>query len=275
MPKMAKGATTPELKQAFETHRDETEGQIERLNQIFEMMGKPARGKTCDAILGILDEAKEFMEDFKGTDALDPALVASGQTVEHYEISRYGTLKSWASELGFDDASKLLDETLQEEIKTDKPRTGSWRGAPAAARPTMSQRHDGEARSLRPPGRHRTHGGADGRGPAPRRRLAVRAEVGRLSGAGIARGGRGRSPGQVGQAARSLLPRGSRLARRHPVRPLRPRRRARRRDRTDACRSTPFRRVSTRPRAASPSLPPRRRRRWSCSTSCSHRTEPA
>ncbi len=120
LPKMAKEATTPELKQAFETHRDETEGQIERLNQIFELMGRPARGKTCEAILGIIDEAKEFMDDFKGTDALDSALVASGQTVEHYEITRYGTLKSWAKELGLDDAAKLLDETLQEEIKTDK-----------------------------------------------------------------------------------------------------------------------------------------------------------
>ena len=120
LPKMAKEAITPELKQAFETHRDETEGQIERLNQIFEMMGKPARGKTCEAILGILDEAKAFMEDFKGADALDAALVASGQTVEHYEIARYGALKSWAKELDFEDAAKLLDETLQEEIKTDK-----------------------------------------------------------------------------------------------------------------------------------------------------------
>ena len=120
LPKMAREATTPELKQAFETHRDETEGQIERLTQIFEQMGRPARGKTCEAILGIIDEAKEFMDEFKGTDALDPALVASGQTVEHYEISRYGTLKSWAKELGFDDAAELLDETLQEEVKTDK-----------------------------------------------------------------------------------------------------------------------------------------------------------
>ncbi len=120
LPKMAKEATTPELKEAFETHRDETEGQIDRLNQIFEHMGRPARGKTCEAILGIIDEAKEFMDDFRGTDALDPALVASAQTVEHYEITRYGTLKSWAKELGLEDAAALLDQTLQEEIKTDK-----------------------------------------------------------------------------------------------------------------------------------------------------------
>jgi ferritin-like metal-binding protein YciE len=120
LPKMAKEAASPELKQAFETHREETEGQVERLNQIFEAMGRPARGKTCEAILGIIDEAKEVMEDFKGAEALDAGLTASAQTVEHYEIARYGTLKTWARELGMDDAAKLLDETLQEEIKTDK-----------------------------------------------------------------------------------------------------------------------------------------------------------
>ena len=93
---MAKEATSPELKQAFEKHRDETEGQVERLNEIFESMGRPARGKTCEAIIGIIDEAKEIMEEFKGEEALDAGLAVSAQTVEHYEIARYGTLKSWA-----------------------------------------------------------------------------------------------------------------------------------------------------------------------------------
>jgi ferritin-like metal-binding protein YciE len=120
LPKMAKEAASPELKQAFESHRDQTEGHVERLNQIFDSMGRPARGKTCEAILGIIDEAKEFMEDFKGVEALDAGLVASARAVEHYEIARYGTLKTWANELGMKDASKLLDETLQEEIKTDQ-----------------------------------------------------------------------------------------------------------------------------------------------------------
>jgi ferritin-like metal-binding protein YciE len=119
LPKMAKEAGSPELREAFETH-DETEGQVERLNQIFESMGRPARGKTCEAILGIIDEAKEIMEDFKGADALDAGLAASAQAVEHYEIARYGTLKTWARELGMEDAAKLLDETLEEEIKADK-----------------------------------------------------------------------------------------------------------------------------------------------------------
>ena len=120
LPKMAKEATSPQLKEAFETHRDETENQVERLNQIFEAMGRPARGKTCDAILGIIDEAKEVMDEFKGEEALDAGLTASAQTVEHYEIARYGTLKSWAGQLGLDEAAKLLDQTLQEEIKTDR-----------------------------------------------------------------------------------------------------------------------------------------------------------
>jgi ferritin-like metal-binding protein YciE len=120
LPKMAKEASTPELKEAFETHRDETEEQVERLNKIFDSMSRPARGKTCEAILGIIDEAKEIMDEFKGTNALDAGLAASAQAVEHYEIARYGTLKTWAKELGMTEAAELLDETLQEEIKTDK-----------------------------------------------------------------------------------------------------------------------------------------------------------
>jgi ferritin-like metal-binding protein YciE len=120
LPKMAKEASSPELKEAFETHRDQTEEHVERLNQIFESMGRPARGKTCEAIMGIIDEGKEIMDEFKGTDTLDAGLAASAQAVEHYEIARYGTLKTWANDLGMPDAAKLLDETLQEEIKTDQ-----------------------------------------------------------------------------------------------------------------------------------------------------------
>jgi ferritin-like metal-binding protein YciE len=120
LPKMAKEAESPELKQAFETHREETEGHVERLNEVFEQLGRPARGKTCDAILGIIDEAKEIMEEFKGAEALDAGLASSAQAVEHYEIARYGTLKTWAQQLGLNEAAKLLDATLQEEIATDK-----------------------------------------------------------------------------------------------------------------------------------------------------------
>lgn len=120
LPKMAKAATSDKLRAAFEKHHDETEGQVERLEQIFELLDKPARGKTCDAIMGILDEGKEIMDEYKGTSSLDAGLLAAAQAVEHYEISRYGTLKAWATELGMKDAVRLLDETLNQEKKTDK-----------------------------------------------------------------------------------------------------------------------------------------------------------
>ena len=119
LPKMAKAATSPELKAGFEQHQQETEVQIERLQQIFELIGKPARGKTCDAILGIIEEGKSIIEEYEGSPALDAGLVAAGQAVEHYEIARYGTLKAWATQLGMDEAVTLLDATLQEEIATD------------------------------------------------------------------------------------------------------------------------------------------------------------
>ena len=123
LPKMMKGAVSQELKSAFEKHRDETEIQVERLEQVFEMIGKPARGKTCDAIEGIVSEGEEIMQDFKGTQALDAGLIAAAQAVEHYEITRYGTLRRWANELGMQDAAALLDKTLQEESRTDESLT--------------------------------------------------------------------------------------------------------------------------------------------------------
>jgi ferritin-like metal-binding protein YciE len=119
LPKMAKAASSDKLRAAFEKHHDETEGQVDRLEQIFELLDKPARGKTCDAIMGILDEGKEIMDEYKGCEALDAGLLAAAQAVEHYEISRYGTLKQWAKQLGMKDAVRLLDETLQQEKKTD------------------------------------------------------------------------------------------------------------------------------------------------------------
>lgn len=120
LPKMAKAAESEELRQLFQTHRTETEAQIERLEQVFEIVGKPARGKTCQAMQGIIEEGKEVMEDFADSEALDAGLIDAAQAIEHYEICRYGTLKTWATQLGFDDAVKLLEETLQEEKRTDK-----------------------------------------------------------------------------------------------------------------------------------------------------------
>lgn len=112
----------PDLKAAFEKHRGQTEGHIERLQQVLEAMGKRPQGKTCEAIEGIIAEGEE-MEEFKDTPALAAGLISSAQAVEHYEITRYGTLKRWAETLGMNDAVKSLDVTLNEESQTDEDLT--------------------------------------------------------------------------------------------------------------------------------------------------------
>ncbi|WP_347919812.1 DUF892 family protein [Paracoccus marcusii] len=122
--KMARAAQDPELKAAFQTHEQETQAQYERLSEVFDALGKRPTGKTCDAIEGIIAEAQEIMEEFKGSPALDAGLLAAAQAVEHYEIARYGTLKAWAAQLGLADAERLLDQTLQEETATDEILTG-------------------------------------------------------------------------------------------------------------------------------------------------------
>jgi len=119
LPKMAKAAHSKDLAAAFNKHLRETQGQVKRLEQIFKMLSKPARGKPCEAINGITDEGAEIMKDFKNAPALDAGLLAAAQAVEHYEISRYGTLKTWANELGYKDAVRLLEATLKEEKNTD------------------------------------------------------------------------------------------------------------------------------------------------------------
>jgi ferritin-like metal-binding protein YciE len=123
LPKMAKAAHSPELKAAFEKHAAETKGQVDRLEQVFELIEEPARGKTCDAINGLVEEGQEVAKEFKGSPALDAGLLAAAQAVEHYEISRYGTLKTWAEQLGLGQAVRLLDATLKEEKKTDEALT--------------------------------------------------------------------------------------------------------------------------------------------------------
>jgi ferritin-like metal-binding protein YciE len=119
LPKMAKAAQSPDLKKAFEKHRGETEGHVARLEKVFAAIDKKPQAKTCDAIVGITDEGAEIMKEYKGSPALDAGLLAAAQAVEHYEISRYGTLKTWAQELGLNDAVRLLDQTLDEEKRTD------------------------------------------------------------------------------------------------------------------------------------------------------------
>ena len=119
LPKMAKAAQAPELKAAFEKHRDQTEAQVERLIEVFGIIDKKPQGKTCPAIDGILEEGAEIMKDYNGTAALDADLIRAAQSVEHYEMSRYGTLKRWAEMLDHGDAADLLNETLEEEEQTD------------------------------------------------------------------------------------------------------------------------------------------------------------
>ena len=123
LPKMAKAAQSKDLKAAFTKHERETRGQIKRLENVFKILRKPARAKTCDAIMGITDEGAEIMTDYKGMPALDAGLLAAAQAVEHYEMSRYGTLRTWAEELGMPDAAALLEATLKEEKATDSALT--------------------------------------------------------------------------------------------------------------------------------------------------------
>lgn len=119
LPKMAKEADDKDLKKAFTDHEKETEGHLKRLEQAFEMIGKPAKGKKCDAILGIIAEGEDVIKEVDDEETLDAGLVASGQAAEHYEIARYGTLCAWAKLLGKPQIARLLHETLEEEKKAD------------------------------------------------------------------------------------------------------------------------------------------------------------
>ncbi len=123
LPKMIDKATAPELKQGFEKHLRETEGQIARLERVFEMHGEKPKAVTCPAIDGIIKEANEVAGDIADKTVLDAALIASAQAVEHYEITRYGTLIAWARELGREDCASVLAETLAEERRTDEDLT--------------------------------------------------------------------------------------------------------------------------------------------------------
>ena len=123
LPKMAKAAHSEDLKAAFRKHESETEEHVARLEKVFEEIDEAPRGKTCDAIMGIIEEGQEVTKEFKGAPALDAGLLAAAQAVEHYEIARYGTLKTWAAELGLKQSVKLLEATLAEEKKTDETLT--------------------------------------------------------------------------------------------------------------------------------------------------------
>ena len=117
--KLAKAATSDDLRQAFEQHRDETLNHSERLEQVFDLLGKKVQSEPCEAIQGIIEETKEVIDDFEDSDALDAGLIAGAQAMEHYEIARYASLKIWASQLGLNQVATLLEETLAEEKKAD------------------------------------------------------------------------------------------------------------------------------------------------------------
>jgi ferritin-like metal-binding protein YciE len=119
LPKMAKKASSKKLQTAFTKHEKETERQVERLDQVFELLGKRAKGKECPAIDGIIEEAEEVMKEAKDDTIRDAAMLAAAQAVEHYEISRYGTLVAWAEKMEMSDAAQLLEATLEEEKATD------------------------------------------------------------------------------------------------------------------------------------------------------------
>ena len=123
LPKMAKAAQNDDLRAAFEKHKTETEGQIDRLEQVFELIEEKPQGKKCAAIEGILEEGQEIIKEYKGSPALDAGLVSAAQAVEHYEIARYGTLRTWAEELGLNQAKDLLQQTLDQEEATDQALT--------------------------------------------------------------------------------------------------------------------------------------------------------
>lgn len=129
LPGMIGNADNAKLKKALDAHRKETEGQVDRLEKVFKLIDVPARGKKCDAIEGIIAEAKEHMDEIKDERVLDAGIISSAQAVEHYEICRYGTLVEWANDLGHKDAAKLLAETLAEERHADTLLTEIARGS--------------------------------------------------------------------------------------------------------------------------------------------------
>jgi len=123
LPKMAKKADSDDLRQAFEHHLEETQGQVERLEQVFALCDLKPTAKTCAAIKGILEEGEEAMKEAKDPDVLDAGMIADAQAVEHYEIARYGTMVAWAKQLGMNDAASLLEETLEQEHNADRTLT--------------------------------------------------------------------------------------------------------------------------------------------------------
>jgi ferritin-like metal-binding protein YciE len=146
LPKLAKAATNAKLRTAFETHLQETHGQIARLEQVFQSLDEPVRGKHCDGIAGIIEEGKSVMEEDFDETTMDACLIASGQRAEHYEMAAYGTLVAWAQAMGHTEAAKLLQQTLEEEKAADKKLSGLAEGGINQGAADAAQSDDEEAK---------------------------------------------------------------------------------------------------------------------------------
>ena len=148
LPKMAKAATSEELREAFESHLEETQGHVQRLEQVFASIGEKVKGKHCDGIAGIIEEGKNVMEDDFDESTMDACLIAGGQRAEHYEMAAYGSLVAWAKAMGHDEAASLLEETLEEEKAADEKLTSIAEGgineeAAAQAHPENESEEEG------------------------------------------------------------------------------------------------------------------------------------
>ena len=178
LPKMAKNATNPQLKKAFTDHLQETEGHVARLEEIFEMLGESNRGKKCKGMEGLIEEAKELLEEDAAEEVLDAGMISKAQHVEHYEIAGYGTVRTYAQQLGFDQQAELLQETLDEESKANELLTQiaessvnieAERGAEEEEWSTTRNRGDRQvSRAVANEGSRTRSGGSKGRG-TPRR----------------------------------------------------------------------------------------------------------
>ncbi len=167
LPKMAKAATSPGLRTAFQSHLEETRGQVARLEEVFAALGEKVRGKHCDGMAGIIEEGKSAMEEDFDDSTMDAALIASAQRVEHYEMAAYGTLVAWARAMGHTEAADLLEETLDEEKATDAKLTQLAEGGinQEAADAAHPEDGDGDGDEEAPMAR-KTGGGGGGRGGA-------------------------------------------------------------------------------------------------------------
>jgi len=168
LPKMVKNATNPELREAFSNHLDETEGHVQRLEKIFQMLGEKAGGKKCKGMEGLIEEAKELLEEDAAEEVLDAGLISKAQHVEHYEMAGYGTVRTYAEQLGFSDQAKLLQQTLDEEGKANELLTQIAESSVNLDAETGSEEEESTSRSDRQVSRSVATEGTRGRGTSGR-----------------------------------------------------------------------------------------------------------